>query len=209
MDLSTGIQQILDGDAVLFVGAGFSLEAVNIRNKQLMRGSEIAGHFTSLVGLPHGTGLEDAAEAYSEDFGVDALMQEVQEEFTVKDVCPHHRYIAALPWNPVYTTNYDNVFEVASRLERQRLTPVTMGDDIYRMPKDHRICVHFNGYVDRLDRTKILDELKLTDSSYVTAAVSDSQWAMLFRQDIRIASAVFFVGYSLYDIDIKRNGGRS
>lgn len=204
MELSTGIQRVLDGEAVLFVGAGFSRGAVNIRDTQLKSGVEIADHFASLAGLPQTTRLEDAAELYAEDFGVDALMREVQEEFTVKEVLPYHRSVASLPWKRVYTTNYDNVFEVASRLEEQRLTPVTIGQNIYKMPKDHRICVHFNGFVDSLDRTKILDELKLTDSSYVTAAVSQSQWAMLFRQDIRLASAVFFIGYSLYDIDIKR-----
>ena len=176
MDLSTGIKKILDGEAILFVGAGFSQGAVNMRNKPLKMGSELAEHFASLVGLSSATGLEDATEAYSEDFGVDALIQEVQGEFTVKDVCPHHRYLAALPWKRVYTTNYDNVFEVASNLERQRLTSVTMGNDIYKIPKDHKLCVHFNGYVNFLDRTKIFHELKLTDSSYVTAAVSDSEW---------------------------------
>ncbi len=204
MDLSAGIQQILDGEAILFLGAGFSLGAMNLRAKPFMSGTAIADHFAALTGLPPGTGLEDAAEAYAEDAGTDALIREVQEEFTARDVAPYHRRVAALPWKRIYTTNYDNVFEVASHLERQRITSVTIGSDIYKIPKDHRIYVHLNGYVDGLDRAKILTELKLTDSSYVSASVSDSQWAMLFRQDIKLASAVFFIGYSLYDIDIRR-----
>lgn len=204
MELSDGVKRILDGEAILFVGAGFSLGATNLRETPLLSGQAIADHFSDLTGLPRGTRLEDAAEAFAESSGTDRLIREVQEEFTVRNVCHYHRRVAKLPWKRVYTTNYDNVFEVASRLERQRLTPVTMGYDIYKIPKDHRICVHLNGYVDDLDRNKMLTELKLTDASYVSASVSDSQWAMLLRQDIRVASAVFFVGYSLYDIDVKR-----
>jgi len=204
MDLSAGVQRILDGEAVLFVGAGFSLGATNLRDNSFLSGQAIADHFAELAGLPKGMRLEDAADAYVDSFNVDLLLREVQEEFTAKDVCDYHRGVAALPWKRIYTTNYDNVFEVASRLERQRLTPVTMGHDVYNIPKDHRICVHLNGYVDGLDRSKILTELKLTDESYVTASVADSEWAMLFRQDIRLASAIFFIGYSLYDLDVKR-----
>jgi hypothetical protein len=62
-----------------------------------------------------------------------------------------------------------------------------------------------NGYVERLTRDNIWSEIKLTDSSYLTAALTDSPWMVLFRQDLQLARAVFFVGYSLAsDIDIKR-----
>ena len=204
MDITTAVQRILDGEAVVFVGAGFSLGATNLRGRSFLSGQKIADHFADLTGLAKGMRLEDAADVFVEKHNVDSLIREVQEEFTAKDVCDYHRTIAALPWKRVYTTNYDNVFELASRQERQRLSSVTMGHDLYKMPKDHRICVHLNGYVEGLDRSKILTELKLTDVSYVTASVSDTHWAMLLRQDIRLASAVFFIGYSLYDIDVKR-----
>ena len=71
-------------------------------------------------------------------------------------------------------------------------------------PKYDIICVHFNGFIDKLNRDTIWTELKLTESSYLTASLVDSEWTMMFRQDIRLAQAVFFVGYSLYDLDIKR-----
>jgi hypothetical protein len=38
MDLSTGVQRILDGEAVLFVGAGFTLGATNLRGKSFLSG---------------------------------------------------------------------------------------------------------------------------------------------------------------------------
>ena len=92
----------------------------------------------------------------------------------------------------------------AFRLEGKRLTAVTLSEDIYSIPKDHAVCIHFNGFVDTLDRQKLWTELKLTETSYITASIADTSWAMLFRQDLKLARAVFFVGYSLYDLDIKR-----
>jgi hypothetical protein len=45
---------------------------------------------------------------------------------------------------------------------------------------------------------------KLTETSYITASIADSPWAVRLREDVRLAQAVFFIGYSLYDLDIKR-----
>ncbi len=204
MEVETGIRHILDGESILFIGAGYSLGAINLRNEPFIAGQEIANHFASGAGLQLGTGLEDAAEAFLEKRGVDALIREVQEKFTAKEVASFHRRIAALPWKRVYTTNYDNVFELSARNEGKRITPVTLASNIYQMPKDHLICVHLNGYIENLNRETILTDLKLTDTSYVSTSVVDSEWAYLFRQDIKLSSAVFFVGYSLFDIDIRR-----
>lgn len=66
------------------------------------------------------------------------------------------------------------------------------------------MCVHLNGYVGHLTRSNVLSEVKLTDSSYLTATVADSPWAVLLRQDLESASAAFFVGYSITDLDIRR-----
>lgn len=204
MELSTAIEKALDGNAVLFVGAGFSRGAVNIKGNNLPFGHELAAHFASLCALPENTSLEDAAEVYVEKFSTDALIQEIQSGFTVKEVKPFHRHIATLPWKQIYTTNYDNVLEIAYSLEGKRLTPVTIGTNIYKLSKTDTLCVHLNGYVDRLDRTKIGSELKLTEVSYLTESIVQSQWANSFRMSLRQAQSVFFLGYSLYDLDIKR-----
>ena len=101
-------------------------------------------------------------------------------------------------------TNYDNLLEVAYAKSSRRLTPVTLSDDILKIPKNDTLCVHLNGYIDRLTRDTIGSEIKLTEPSYITSSVAESDWATLFRQDIRAARSVFFLGYSLHDLDIKR-----
>jgi SIR2-like domain len=204
MELEDAIEHALDGDAILFVGAGFSVGAINLKGERFLTGSELASVFAARAGLPSNTSLEDAAEAYEEKFGTDALIRELQQEFTASKLQPYHREIARFPWKRIFTTNYDNVLELAYSTESKKLVPITLDRNIYAIPKQHTICVHLNGYVDILDRNNLDSQLKLTEPSYVTSSVAESPWAMLFRQDIRLAKAIFFLGYSLYDLDIKR-----
>ena len=204
MEIQEAIKHVMDGKGLLFVGSGFSAGAINLRNERFLSGPSLAEYFVKLSGLTIPTDLEDAAELFVDKFGTDALIKELQELFTAKTVCNYHRGIASLPWKRVYTTNYDNVFEFSSQLEGLRVTSVTSGTNIYQIPKDHLTCVHLNGYVQTLNREKIQTELKLTDTSYLTNSIAESKWCILFRQDIKMASAVIFIGYSLYDLDIRR-----
>ena len=204
MDISNGIQRALDGDAILFVGAGFSSDAINLEGKKFKRGSELAKYLSIQSGIAETSDLEDAAEAYADELGSDKLIELIQNEFTAKEIQSYHEKIATIPWKRIYTTNYDNIIETAFRNSGKRITPITLSNEIYKIPKDHCICIHLNGYVENLDREKILTELKLTETSYVTSGIADTPWAMLFRQDLRLAHSIFFIGYSLFDLDIKR-----
>ena len=168
-------------------------------------GSGFARHLGSCLDLGDEVSLEDTADAYVEERGIDALMREVQEGFTANSKSAITIEVLRLYLGSEFIRRTMTMSSSWLRgREGERVTPVTLGNNVYKMPKDHRVCVHLNGYVDSLDRDKMLSELKLTDTSYVTAAIVDTEWAMLFQQDIRLASVVFFIGYSLYDLDIKR-----
>ena len=204
MDFEDAIQQALNGQAVLFVGAGFAFGATNIAGGPFKSGPKLAKHFADRCGLPTDTGLEDAADEFVRQKGRDGLITEIQQEFTAKEIAPHHRQIAAIPWRRVYTTNYDNIAETAYAQVGRRLTPITPTTDIRSIPKSGTLCVHLNGFVDRITRDGVMSELKLTDTSYVTASIANSAWSALLREDIQLSRATFFVGYSLFDLDIRR-----
>jgi hypothetical protein len=204
MNLETALEHAIDGNAILFTGSAFSEGAINLRNARFKRGRQLASYLSKKCKLPEGTHLEDAAEEYLAKFGEDALIEELQQEYTVKEVGNAQLQIAKIPWKRIYTTNYDNIMEVSFNKTSKRLTPVTMSDDIRSIPKNDPLCIHFNGFIDRLTRETLESEIKLTESSYLTADIVASQWAVLFRQDINTARSIFFVGYSLYDLDIKR-----
>jgi hypothetical protein len=168
-----------------------------------MRGC-IADHLAKKAGLTAKVGLEDAAEEFLSRRGADALLAELKEEFKVKRILGCHQQLAKVPWKRIYTTNYDDVVEAAYSANGKSLTPVTLRDNIRDLSKDTPLCVHLNGYVNRLNRDNVASEIKLTDTSYLTTSVTESPWAVLFRQDLESAQVVFFVGYSLWDLDIRR-----
>jgi len=203
MEIDRAIELAIDGKALLFTGAGFSSGAVNLKNLKFRNVSELVSYFAQKSGLPDSVTLDDASEEYVNQVGIDQLINELKQEFTVKDIATFHKIYAEIPWKRIYTTNYDNVVEDAYRKVGRLLTPVTLGYDIFSIPKES-ICVHMNGYIQTLDRKSIWNEFKLTETSYLTASISTSKWAILFRNDLRYARSVFFIGYSLYDIDIKR-----
>ena len=207
MELEEALELCLDGHAVLFTGAGFSREATNRLGQPLKSAVELANHLALLTGLPEGTSLDDAAEEFTILNGEGHLVEQLKAEFTATAVTVAHKQIASIPWRRIYTTNYDNVLENAYAEVDRDLRPVTLREEARLRGDDgvsETICVHFNGFIDRLTPETVGSELKLTDTSYLTASVSDSPWATMFRQDLDLARAVFFVGYSLADLDIRR-----
>jgi hypothetical protein len=204
MNLEEALEHAARGEGVLFLGAGFSIGAINAKDQEFRSGRALAEFLSTRTGLPGGSPLEDAAEAFAGKLGVDELIKELRREYTVKQVTQHQQTIAALPWKRSYTTNYDNVFETAAVRGGKVVVPVSPDSKVQLTAKLDPLCIHLNGYINCLNRDTIWNSFKLTDTSYSTASIEASEWAPLLRQDIRFARAVFFVGYSLFDLDIKR-----
>ena len=154
--------------------------------------------------MPENTELEDAAEWFVGKLGKERLVEELQNEFTVKEVAPAQVELLRYPWQRVYTTNYDNVAETAAAQGGKRFTPATLADSVQALPKTGTLCVHLNGFIDNLNPETLNVEIKLTNTSYLTSTVAESPWATTLQQDMDAVRAVFFVGYSTADIDIRR-----
>jgi hypothetical protein len=77
MNLQEGIEFALSGKSILFVGAGYSVDAQNLRGVSFKTGKKLARHLAELSGI---TGfqldeisLDDAAEEYISAHGKDKL----------------------------------------------------------------------------------------------------------------------------------------
>ncbi|MCP6612243.1 hypothetical protein NL511_28700, partial [Klebsiella pneumoniae] len=64
-------------------------------------------------------------------------------------------------------------------------------------------CLHLNGFVEKMALNKFNAEFKLTETSYLTRMFSNGKWKVVFNADLRECDYIFFIGYSLYDIDIE------
>lgn len=208
MKLEQAIKYALDGDAVLFLGSGASLGAINIRDEEMISASELSQKI-----YPNCEDVQQAVDLFlttkNEDNTIDKkseLISMLKDEFTCKSITKQQESIAEVPWKRIYTTNYDNMIELAySKASKQILSVETTDNVKKKLSKKELICVHINGYIKHLDVETFNSSFKLSEVSYNTESFSNNAWKQLFIEDIRTYSTVIFVGFSMkYDLDIRR-----
>lgn len=115
MKLKEAIEKILDGQAILFAGAGFSYGAKNIQG-QVPSADELKKELLLDMGMDKNSdhGLEVVANYYKNKKGANELIDKLKEQYDILKVAEYHKKIMTLPWKRVYTTNYDQVIEMSS-----------------------------------------------------------------------------------------------
>lgn len=204
MDLNEAFTHVIQGDACLFLGAGFSVGAKNENGGALRTAGELTKFLASQADAPDGATLEDAAEAFQRKFGSSHLVDFLIKEYSVGSVADHHLTVAKEPWMRVYTTNWDNVFEFAAQEKGKAVQAITSDSDPFRLQPKEMSCIHLNGYIKRLTLEALTSTFKLTETSYITSSIADTPWASRLREDCRLARAVFFLGYGMFDLDVRR-----
>jgi hypothetical protein len=165
MEVDAGLKLALDGRALLFVGSGFSRGATNLSGDDFSLGSQLAATLSKEAGQPEVLALDDAAELFADRFGVDSLVNVLKSKYSAKTVRDYHKEIAAVPWRRVYTTNYDDVFELACNDIGRRVDSITPLDDNSQISKKNLVCVHLNGFIRTTNRDSMWNDLKLTQHS--------------------------------------------
>jgi hypothetical protein len=115
LELTAAVRHALDGNAVLFTGAGFSLGAVNKAGTSFPLSNDLSEHLMGDLKETERVPLQTAAELYVGRHGEVGLLDNLNKHLGVISVGAHHEEFARIPWRRVYTTNYDEVFEIACR----------------------------------------------------------------------------------------------
>lgn len=200
MQLEEAIKYALDGDAVLFVGSGFSFGATSLSGGKPLSGRDLAKELYRLADVDaEDSDLTNASQFYIQKFGEANLAQFCREMFTIRSPAPHHLGIINLPWQRIYTTNYDDLVERSGVEVGRVITALTPSDSPDRYLSNSKICLHINGLISRLGTGDLSGDFKLTFKSYLTDAFNDTPWLRVFRQDLQLARSVIFIGYSMYD----------
>lgn len=204
MNFNEAIACALDGEAILFTGSGFGYGATNLQGVKPVTGREFAKELWNLSGLS-GTpeSLSIASQVYIQKNSRMALADLCRNAFTIKTSAAHHVDIAGLPWQRIYTTNYDDLLEKSANEAGKVLNGVVLDDPVDKH-LGPRICVHLNGSISRMTPADLDSTFKLTQASYLADTLRQSHWMSVFTQDLRLCRAVIFVGYSMYDLDIQR-----
>lgn len=215
MDLRTALRFALDGNALLILGAGFSVESTNVRGECIPTVSKLVDKIYSEIYNEFDVSddekepLEELSERCIEEGHSEELCRLLKELFTQQacstaDNNANAAIILNLPWRRIYTTNYDNVAENYSSNCGIVRTPVTLCDDIKEHNGDN-VIIHINGYIADLTPSRLGNDFKLTTSSYLIASYQKNEWIMQLKSDIDAASAVVLVGVSgNSDLDLKR-----
>jgi len=205
MDVEEAIRHAIDGKAVLFTGAGFSFGAKNVGDQPIPSGKALATKLLSEVGYKdRDSPLDKAAAAYLRRKEKHDLVKLLLQDFAVRRVTTSHESIASLSWRRIYTTNYDLVYEEGSKQGGVLCNVIDSEDSPRDNISKENLVIHINGVITRLTEDRLDSSFKLISQSYAADSFEKSGWAFYFRNDIRSAAAVIFVGYSMYDLDVRR-----
>lgn len=204
MDIHEAVIHALRGNSLLFTGAGFSYGAKNSLpppDNQVPNARQFAARLADALGTKGNYELPIISQYFLRKEGKERLISELIRYFSITSVVKQHISLSRVNWRRVYTTNYDNCFEFAALQNGSEWRPLTVEAALTAAANR---CVHINGHVHSLTTESLLTQVKLTHSSYSADAFASSPWAQQFRQDINSANSIFFVGYSLADLDISR-----
>jgi hypothetical protein len=205
MELDQAIRHALNGDALLFIGSGFSVGAKPETGDEFLSSRQLARHLYKLAGdETDDDQLNYAADAFEAEHGPEALLEVIKKTCTASSISELHKKIPNIPWKAIFTTNYDDILERAYEACGKTLHPITPKFDTNAFTTLTPSCVHVNGYAPTATVDDIRSDLKLTNASYFAEALKDSHWGFLFRRSMQNAKSIIFIGYSMYDIDIQR-----
>jgi hypothetical protein len=184
--------------SILFLGSGFSAGAVNIQNTQLPTGSGLKKHFLDLLKMRQSDyDLRVLADVVAKDPNLD-LYNELYKLFTVKFLKPYQSDILSRPWKRIYTTNYDDVAELARHKAGLNLSFFDYDD-----PKPNKIpegsIIHLHGSIRKTTSRNALTQLVLNENSYIKQHFERSEWYDEFTKDLRYCNGCYFIGYALND----------
>lgn len=211
MELKDSLNYVFDGDAILFLGAGFSISNTNSEGEMLPLTKKLSEVLQLASGISekdidNSLNIQQTSEYFIEKNGATALVDILKKNFTVTKAFKWQRELAKFNWKSIYTTNYDNVFEIASdEADSHRYAVNISKNDRNPKRNPEKEIIHLNGYVDFIDEENLRTSTKLTSESYIDTNFLNSTWRTEFEIDIEHAQAIFFVGFSLnYDLDLKR-----
>lgn len=202
------IARIATGNAILFTGAGFSLDLVSLNGKHPLRASDLSKEICKIAEIESDDDLKYSADVCISKKYTAKLINLLRDYYTIKSVGENISdtdLICSVKWRRFYTTNYDRGLEIGLTNNQKKYQTIGIDSDVSKYIKAENPVIHLNGFIDNLSEETLNSSFKLSNSSYVDSDLSDSpNWRYFFNQDLDKCSALVFVGYSLYDIDIEK-----
>ena len=206
VDMDLLRSRISTGNAVLFTGAGFSLDCENLAKSTPPLASKLANNLCNIANIKESNNLKFASD-YALRYGdKQKILEMLRKNYELTTVPNYIKDICDIPWRRIYTTNYDNSIELGHLDNKRGIHSLSLSDEPSKFLKnENSICLHLNGVIKNAIVDDLAYKIKLSDSSYLSADFFlKSKWRSVFNKDVEHCSALIFVGYSLYDVDIEK-----
>ena len=196
---------IFSGKALLFLGAGFSkgAKSLSLDGQQLTDfpgGQELAADLMKDLGESETESLDRCAEFYEYKTSRAQLLSTLTKRLDVKLVADFQKNILSCPWNRIYTTNYDNIISNSKSLPK-KLRNIGLKDKIPHYTNSTIECLYINGYLDMTSPQE--STITITREDYASTDNEQRKDIIrMFRTDVSMVEYVFFLGYSIYDIEV-------
>lgn len=128
MNIEQAIYHVLEGNALLFAGAGFSYGATNCNGDPLPDSKKLATLMLRDIKYdnPEDFPLSLASKSYTKAKSQLGLLNFLGNQLIAVNVKMWHTNICKFPWYRIYTTNFDNVIELSyQKLQQECSTKLT------------------------------------------------------------------------------------
>ncbi|KAB0537339.1 hypothetical protein HNQ68_002729 [Pseudochrobactrum saccharolyticum] len=192
----------IKGRAILFCGAGASIDSINVNLQELPTINPLLAIMNKNLNTNYSR--IDIAASKLADKSIEQYFKLITDTFKVTSVSDDMDDIIKYPWKRIYTTNYDNSIEMSCDKIRKKHHVYTQGDDPDNIVKSDLSIVHLHGYINRFDYKNIRESCILDYNSNIANNVYDGPWSVLLKNDMATADVIVFLGYSLYDPEIAK-----
>jgi LuxR family glucitol operon transcriptional activator len=191
-DESQLINQFAKGNGSVFVGAGLSIGAGLPSWEELVR--PLAGQ----INCPQSTAFLDIAQYYVNVNDEITLVDHVRQALSKPGAGPTevHRELIKLPVPRIFTTNLDNLLEVAFHERDLKFDTIVTDQDVALMDSGKKSIVKLHGDINQTASWVI------TSEHYENYFSKHPGIANLLGMDLH-SRTVLFLGYSFNDIDMR------
>ena len=205
MDFLDRLDRARTGGAILFCGAGFSAECLNLEfDEKFGVGNDLLKVLNAKLDAPRNR-LDRAASAYRQKFGEHGLRDLLQARFEVSHVPTFMLDILSYPWSRIYTTNYDNAIEMALERVKRRKTSLSNVNSPAELQKDSLAVIHLHGFLQDWSNLAAFEKsCVLTSESYYQVRETLGPWLETLQADYAGSRLFVFAGFAASDLRINQ-----
>lgn len=201
-------EHLTERTATLFLGAGVNAGIYNNAGEEFPLGQQLTTWICrDLLDEPTlNIGLDEAAEMARYRFGAGNLNQYLYDKFSTFQPGTAHLTLVQIPWDVIYTTNYDLLIEQAALVPTVRaagtIRPVfSTSTDLATFSEEDILYYKLHGSVDYANSEE--GRLIITKEDYQFYEVNRRSLFGRLERDL-LSHTIVFIGYSLRDSNLRQ-----